>query len=334
MSATAHAPHINPHTGEELHVAGNPLARKLAAIIKKVKFVEKDGRNEHFGYGFTSEAALLSAVREHFADAHIAIIPRALPESLVVTPGQGKKNDEIVTTLMVEFTIIDGESGVREIGCYPGCGSDKLDKGPYKAMTGAEKYFYQKLLLLPMGDDPEKPSRDDAPTSQPATRQLGQAAPAAQTGPRQLGAPAQIPTAAPPTSGPRPLGSARPAPAQPVPAPSSPPAGPRPLGQAAAPAPVAAQAPVAAPPADSRPVVALKTVTLKREGTKPQSGTPFKLFRVESTTGQRFAAFDDEKGALGSALAAAFAARRSLSVRLTTEDTQYGPKIIAFEAVS
>jgi hypothetical protein len=345
-SATAH---INPGTGEELVTDGNPLARKLAAISAEVKRVGKSGYNEHFKYAFANENDLLDAVRGHFAAANIAIIPRAIPESLVITPGQGNRKDQIVTTMMVEFTIVDGDSGVREIGCYPGCGSDNLDKGPYKAVTGATKYFLQKLLLIPTGDDPEREHHHGAP-SHPQGRPLGQApAPAAAPAtnqPRPLGQPAPTAAARPlgtapapapqaaqatpapaPTSGPRPLGAARPGVAQPAPAPVS---AARPLG-APAPAPLPVQAPAAAAPVDPRPVVKLVDVVFVRAGEKPASKKPYGLWRVTTESGQKLAAFDDENGDIGAGLNKAW--QDGFSVRLTIEDTQFGPRATAFEVV-
>jgi hypothetical protein len=36
-----------------------------------------------------------------------------------------------------------------------GEGQDAGDKGPYKAMTGAQKYALMKTFMIPTGDDPE-----------------------------------------------------------------------------------------------------------------------------------------------------------------------------------
>jgi hypothetical protein len=226
--------HMNTSTGETIDVAGNPLARKIARIIGQVGKITKNGHNAFHGYSYANESDLLDAVRQHVADANIAIIPSVLPETYVVTPGQGRNHDEIVTSCLVQFTVIDGDSGVREVGCYPGAGSDKLDKGAYKAMTGAEKYFLQKLFLIPTGDDPEKANDADGNGN---VRPVG----AAQQATRPVGAPVQQPR---PTQ-------AAPAATRPVGVTSAPAATPT-SSQAARPATAPASAPQAAPPA--RPV--------------------------------------------------------------------------------
>lgn len=45
-----------------------------------------------------------------------------------------------------------------------GQGVDSGDKGIYKAITGANKYFIYKLLNLPTGDDPESGNQTDHKT--------------------------------------------------------------------------------------------------------------------------------------------------------------------------
>ena len=55
---------------------------------------------------------------------------------------------------------LDGETGASIKKPWRGYGTDKEDKGGYKAMTGGEKYFLLKTFLIPTGDDPE--ATDDA----------------------------------------------------------------------------------------------------------------------------------------------------------------------------
>jgi hypothetical protein len=307
---------VNETTGEDLGAVGNPLARKIADVMREVSHVAKSGRNDFHKYDYTKEADVYDVVRQKFAERNVVIIPRALPESFTVTPGLGKSNDEIVTSLLVEFTLIDGDSGVREVGCFPGAGSDKLDKGCYKAMTGAEKYFVQKLLLLSQGHDPEKLE------------------------PQQGSAPAQ--RQAPPANGPRPLAAPQPA-ARPVqaaatasPAPGAS-SGPRPLGRApqaapAAPAPNVAAAmddvarQMAAIAADPN-AVGLQQVYERIRGKHPQHGE-YVLWTVLTDAGQKLSAMDDKKGNIGTGLKAACDAGQR--VVLTVEQYEQGPKITAF----
>jgi hypothetical protein len=64
----------------------------------------------------------------------------------------------VLTVLEMTMSFHDGETGERMDYFWRGYGTDKEDKGGYKAMTGAEKYFLLKTFLIPTGDDPE---RDD-----------------------------------------------------------------------------------------------------------------------------------------------------------------------------
>jgi hypothetical protein len=326
---------------------GNPLARKLAAITSQIDRVAKSGHNDFHNYDYSKESDLLEAVRGKLAAANISIVPRAIPESMVITPGCGKSHDEIVTTLMVEFTIIDGDSEVREIGCYPGAGSDKLDKGPYKAVTGATKYFLQKLFLIPMGDDPEVGSAP--PQGRPlAAAQLTMPPRTNPTPPAARPAPP-----APPAAGPRPLAAPAAQAAQSAPRASSAPAGAqaaRPLGNVATARVTATPAPAARPapsPAGPRPLApALETVARqmaaiaaepaavgltqvfeRQRGTHPTQGT-YVLWTVLTDAGQKLAALDDDQASVGAALkAAADAGQR---VVLTVEQHAAGPKITDF----
>jgi hypothetical protein len=64
------------------------------------------------------------------------------------------------------FTWYDTETGESLVVEWAGSGSDKGDKGLYKAMTGAEKYVLLKTFLVPTGDDPEA----EEPKPRPAAK--------------------------------------------------------------------------------------------------------------------------------------------------------------------
>ena len=64
--------------------------------------------------------------------------------------------------VVMAFQFMDGETGeVSPIATFPGDGADTGDKGIYKAMTGAEKYFLMKTFLVSTGDDPEADEKVD-----------------------------------------------------------------------------------------------------------------------------------------------------------------------------
>jgi hypothetical protein len=101
------------------------------------------------------------------AERHIFIVPR------VGVRGQGEnyteyahdRDDEDLTTIIYEYDIIDGDTGEQITTSGVGYGSDKGDKGAYKASTGAFKYMLMRLFMVATGDDPEGDERTDQRTS-------------------------------------------------------------------------------------------------------------------------------------------------------------------------
>jgi hypothetical protein len=127
------------------------LAAKLAEVMAAVERVPKRGINDFHKYAYATEADIVAVVRKELASRHVILIPAILNSDRVAVGEKG----EFLTSLGMEFTFIDGESLERETFPWLGVGSDKGDKGAYKAMTGGEKYFLLKTFLIPTGDDPE-----------------------------------------------------------------------------------------------------------------------------------------------------------------------------------
>jgi hypothetical protein len=118
---------------------------KLAAVMVEIGHVPKRGRNDFHKYDYVLEADLVDVVRGKLAERGVIIIPSVVSSS----------REENLTTVTVEFTFIDSETGETHKAQWQGTGEDKGDKGIYKAYTGAVKYFLMKAFLIPTGDDPE-----------------------------------------------------------------------------------------------------------------------------------------------------------------------------------
>jgi hypothetical protein len=277
---------------------------------------------------------VLDAVRELQAAEKVSIIPSMLPETLNVQP-VGEKG-ELLTTLVASFRVVDGDSGAEFTAYYPGSGTDKLDKGAYKAMTGAGKYFLLKLYQIPTRKDAVDPEQESHAEQGTGRRPAGNArplAPAAAKPAPAATAPAQATTGA---SNARPLGP-RPVAA---PAASQPSSGPAPAAAAPlASQPVATQQQAAMPaswksqpivlgelPAMSAPTVTIREVVKRGEGTHPARG-PYVAYAVFTEEGQRLGAIDEGGVAIGTTLCDAWKAGRT-KVTLKLTDTQIGPKII------
>lgn len=147
-----------PQSSQSLH-------RKIAEIVAAVEYVAKDKDGPQNQYRYVSDAAMLQAVRGHMAERRLTLVPRVVPGSVSVVPRSGKPGD--VTTLVVEYVLTDGDSGESIVCATVGQGFDSLDKGAYKAMTGALKYVLRQTFLIPTGDDAEAPTTvdDEEPTA-------------------------------------------------------------------------------------------------------------------------------------------------------------------------
>lgn len=126
------------------------LILKLARIMGEVTNVEKNGENKFHGYRYAMEQDMLVAVRKKLSDAGIFVTTSVRSVEIRETPKEG-----FLTTIITDHLFTDGETGEQLTATSAGQGTDKGDKGIYKAITGATKYFISKNFLIPTGDDPE-----------------------------------------------------------------------------------------------------------------------------------------------------------------------------------
>lgn len=136
------------------------LLAKLLAVMEATGHVQKNGHNDFHNYDYVTEADLLEAVRGHLTGNRILVLP-----AVVSTSHEGT-----LTTVMMEYTFYDVDSGESLTQTWAGQGDDKGDKGVYKALTGATKYFLVKSFLISTGDDPERVSDADRRNNQPKGR--------------------------------------------------------------------------------------------------------------------------------------------------------------------
>ena len=151
------------------------LAIKLARVMGAISTIPKRGRNEFFNYSYATEADVADAVRKALVAEGVVLIPSIedVREREVLTR---KNQKEVVTTVTMQFTFIDGESGGSLTFLMSGSGQDSGDKGIMKAISACVKYAQLKSLCLPTGDDAEA---DDTPTTTPAANGRRTMAPAA-----------------------------------------------------------------------------------------------------------------------------------------------------------
>jgi hypothetical protein len=143
------------------------LAAKLVRVMGAIGHIPKRGRNDFFGYDYATEADVADAVRTALVAEGVAMIPSVadVREREVLTR---KNQKEIVTTVTLDVTCIDADSGQTFTFQMAGAGQDAGDKGIMKAVTAAMKYAQLKALCLPTGDDPEADDAPDRAQAQPA----------------------------------------------------------------------------------------------------------------------------------------------------------------------
>lgn len=128
------------------------LYKKLLKVMKKIEVIKKSGLNSHHGYQYSTEADFIEAVRQHLLDEDI----------IVLTSVEECSKEGSLTTVKTKHVFVDTENGQNHVVYSYGTGQDSQDKGVYKAITGAMKYFISKSFMIETQDDPES---DGANTS-------------------------------------------------------------------------------------------------------------------------------------------------------------------------
>ncbi len=127
------------------------LHTRLARVLAKVEKIPKKGRNEFHGYDYVKEETLTEQIRPMLAEEGISLIFAA--EEIVMA-------ENCITLVRCTFTL-GCDVGEPVTATVWGAGRDadrngnRGDKGVYKAMTGATKYFLYKTFLVSTGDDVE-----------------------------------------------------------------------------------------------------------------------------------------------------------------------------------
>lgn len=130
--------------------------QKIAYIMRLVETVPRLGYNEHHRYHYVREEDLTAHIRPKMAEIGLLLLPSV----------RSSEQAGNVTMLDVEYTFVDVETGEKHAFRVVGHGQDSQDKGPYKAMTGCQKYALMKPLLVSTGEDPES-SEGGPPRQQP-----------------------------------------------------------------------------------------------------------------------------------------------------------------------
>lgn len=142
------------------------LVKKLAKVMQEVKCIQKRGYNSFNNYKYATESDVAEKIREELAQQNVIMIPSVVSHSTREHTNR-KGNTEYITTVKMDFTFVDGDSGEQFVFSMVGEGQDAGDKGSYKAITGAQKYALMKAFMIPTGDDPEADEGVDQRNSEP-----------------------------------------------------------------------------------------------------------------------------------------------------------------------
>ena len=123
------------------------IYQTILNIRGKVSSVLKKGTNEYHKYNYATINDVLHEVRDYCNEEGLLIYPSGISDLLPSKEGQ-------VESFTMSYTLAteDGSKIDVTVRCS---GEDKGDKKAYKANTGALKYLFIQLFLMPTEDDPE-----------------------------------------------------------------------------------------------------------------------------------------------------------------------------------
>ena len=131
------------------------LIGKLSKIMGEMGSVPKDGFNKFQNYSYVTEDAMNRELRGRLAKVGIFIFESTTGMKVYEVAPTGKGIPQYRTDVTTTHEFFDSETGASHLVESRGSGIDPGDKGIYKSITGAQKYFLYKNFMIATGDDPE-----------------------------------------------------------------------------------------------------------------------------------------------------------------------------------
>jgi hypothetical protein len=150
---------------------GKELAAKWIKVLAGVERIPKNGWNDKHKYKYLMAADVVDQLRQIISTVGLAYRCETVdrPVRLSRTDSYGKEPNDMVE-MGLRFTFMDPDTAQWfRSETFWGWAQDSLDKAPYKAYTGAEKYALMLLFGLASDDDPEK-DHGDTREEDPAER--------------------------------------------------------------------------------------------------------------------------------------------------------------------
>jgi hypothetical protein len=138
------------------------LAQKILEIQDRVGVVKKRGNFDSAmggGHYLRIEDAVVAVNK--LLTQHKLILTGDIKNAARVPHERVDKSGNLsrsgyISSVEMEWTVEDVESGERRVWTFPGDGYDATDKAIYKAMTGSRKYAIINIFNLPIGNDVEE----------------------------------------------------------------------------------------------------------------------------------------------------------------------------------
>lgn len=124
----------------------------MPEVLKDVNNVPKNGTNSFHKYKYVMEADMTEAVKKSMTKH--GLFMTVAYKHVETREVQRKQGPSTLTVVELEAAIY-APDGSCVTGGGVGTGEDRGDKGAYKAMTGALKYFLYKTFMVATHDDPE-----------------------------------------------------------------------------------------------------------------------------------------------------------------------------------
>lgn len=135
----------------------NSLFGKLVKVMSEVQDVAKSGKHA-MGYKYVTEADIMKALKEQLINNKVFVFTSSEITNVVKlnkTDKNGNPKEEVLTVVKTTHTFADADTGDTFEVTSSGTGWDNTDKGAFKAVTGAMKYFGMKNFFIESEDDPE-----------------------------------------------------------------------------------------------------------------------------------------------------------------------------------
>lgn len=126
--------------------------------MKTVGSIPKNGHNKHHDYWFHRHDDIVEALRGALVDCGLAITQSVVTCEWVPTGSKNRSGAEVKSIrVVVEYTLIDADTGYAETFKSAGESMEAEDKGPQKALVFAEKYWLKGMFKISEGplDDPD-----------------------------------------------------------------------------------------------------------------------------------------------------------------------------------